>query len=152
MFSLPATLPNLQLFFPRFLFPSRAPPPISTVFGEVKAAVFNGCPKLSELAKCEYEPEQSWCETTEVRCKQQSGESVTDGSLKSTFSPYFFLSLSLSLSLLKRLHMNPWRYRLLQCTCLASTHPKHRQYPCQCCRACDGFPPLLGSTISRRIW
>ena len=96
MFSLPATLPNLQLFFPRFLFPSRAPPPISTVFGEVKAAVFNGCPKLSELAKCEYEPEQSWCETTEVRCKQQSGESVTDGSLKSTFSPYFFLSLSLS--------------------------------------------------------
>jgi hypothetical protein len=48
------------------------------VFGEVKAAVFNGCPKLSELAKCEYEPEQSWCETTEVRCKQQSGESVTD--------------------------------------------------------------------------
>jgi len=51
----------------------------STIFGEVKAAMFNGCPKLSELSKCEYEPEQSWCETTETRCKQQSGESVSDG-------------------------------------------------------------------------
>jgi|ERR1719272_297845 len=51
----------------------------STNPGGVQGATFNGCPKLSELGKCEYAPEQSWCETKKKNCKQQTTESKGEG-------------------------------------------------------------------------
>lgn len=51
----------------------------STTAGGVQGATFNGCPILSELAKCEHSPEQSWCETKKKKCKEQTSESKGEG-------------------------------------------------------------------------
>jgi hypothetical protein len=58
---------------------SLPPPALSTTFGGIMSATFNGCPDLTELEKCEHAPQQSWCETTVDECRQQAGESVDDG-------------------------------------------------------------------------
>jgi len=33
-----------------------------------------GCPSLKALGQCEWDPDQSWCLTTETNCKQQVGD------------------------------------------------------------------------------
>lgn len=42
--------------------------------------LMNGCPSIETLQLCEYDPQQSWCETNEDSCKQQMGfEGVGEG-------------------------------------------------------------------------
>ena len=38
-----------------------------------------GCPSFDDLEKCEWNPQQKWCMTTQDTCKQQVGDMVGDG-------------------------------------------------------------------------
>jgi hypothetical protein len=51
----------------------------STVPGNRAAMTYTGCPTLSNLATCEFEPVMSWCDTTEELCEGQVSENKNDG-------------------------------------------------------------------------
>lgn len=39
----------------------------------------SGCPKTKDLARCDYDTEQSWCDTTFASCREQGSEAEGDG-------------------------------------------------------------------------
>jgi len=44
-----------------------------------RTKTMKGCPSIEDLEQCEYDPQQTWCKTTQDSCKQQVGDMVDDG-------------------------------------------------------------------------